>query len=432
MNRSARMAALPLRHVGRRAIGIGRRLGGMSAEDVTALTQAKTAEQIFSVLGELKGGAMKLGQALSVFESVLPDEMAGPYRESLTKLQDSAPPMAIESVHQVLVENLGENWRDRFTSFDDEPAAAASIGQVHRAIWHDGREVAVKVQYPGASGALLADLQQLSRFGRLFAGFFPGIDVRSILRELTDCVSEELDYLHESQIQRKFAVGFDGDPDYFVPHVLAAAENVIITEWVEGKSLARLIESGTQQECDHFGKMYLRFLLSAPSRVGFLHADPHPGNFKVMPDGRLAILDFGATAHLPDGLPTAMGTLLKIALGGDAETVVAGLREEGFIRPGIELEAQSLLDYLGPFTEPAQVEIFKHSRDWIREQFKRTSDPRNADWSIGTKINLPPNYVLIHRVWMGSIGVLCQLESEFSVRDEFAQWVPGFADKVSN
>jgi hypothetical protein len=404
----------------------------MSAQDATAQAQAKTAEQIFSVLGELKGGAMKLGQALSVFESVLPDDVAGPYRESLTKLQDSAPPMPIESVHQVLQESLGDNWRERFTSFDDEPAAAASIGQVHRAVWHDGRDVAVKVQYPGASGALLADLQQLSRFGRLFAGFFPGIDVRAILRELTDCVAEELDYLHESKVQRKFAVGFDGHPDYFIPHVLAAAENVIVTEWVEGKSLARLIESGTQQERYHFGKMYLRFLLSGPSLVGLLHADPHPGNFKVMPDGRLAILDFGATAELPDGLPPAMGTLLKIALIGDSESVVAGLREEGFIRPGIELNPQSLLDYLGPFTEPAQVPVFKHSRDWIREQFERTSDPRNADWSIGMKINLPPNYVMIHRVWLGSIGVLCQLESEFSVRDEFAQWVPGFAEEVKN
>ncbi|NBO34886.1 MAG: AarF/ABC1/UbiB kinase family protein, partial [Actinobacteria bacterium] len=111
---------------------------------------------------------------------------------------------------------------------------------------------------------------------------------------------------------------------------------------------------------------------------------------------------------------------------------VAGLREEGFIRPGIELNPQSLLDYLGPFTEPAQVPVFKHSRDWIREQFERTSDPRNADWSIGMKINLPPNYVMIHRVWLGSIGVLCQLESEFSVRDEFAQWVPGFAEEVAS
>jgi len=391
MTRSARIAALPIRHAGRRALGLGKRLGGMSAQDATAQAQAKTAEQIFSVLGELKGGAMKLGQALSVFESVLPDDVAGPYRESLTKLQDSAPPMAIESVHQVLQESLGENWRERFTSFDDEPAAAASIGQVHRAVWHDGRDVAVKIQYPGASGALLADLQQLSRFGRLFAGFFPGIDVRAILRELTDCVEEELDYLHESKVQRKFAVGFDGHPDYFIPHVLAAAENVIVTEWVEGKSLARLIESGTQEERDHFGKMYLS-----------------------------------------DGLPPAMGTLLKIALVGDSESVVAGLREEGFIRPGIELDPQSLLDYLGPFTEPAQVPVFKHNREWIREQFERTSDPRNADWSIGMKINLPPNYVMIHRVWLGSIGVLCQLESEFSVRDEFAQWVPGFAEEVKS
>ncbi len=421
------MAAVPLAHAGRRAKGLGRRMTGTQTPDTIAEAQQKTAEQIFSVLGSLKGGAMKFGQALSVFESVLPEDVSAPYRESLTKLQDSAPPMPFESVNEVLTVSLGANWRDRFSVFNETPVAAASIGQVHRATWHDGREVAVKVQYPGAAGAVMADLNQVSRMGRLMSGFLPGIDIKALTAELKLRISEELDYLQESKFQRRFAAAYDGHPDYFIPHVLSAAENVLITEWVEGKSLARIIETGTQAERDYYGQLYLRFLLSGPETAGLLHADPHPGNFRIMPDGRLAILDFGASAELPDGLPTAMGTLLKIAMGGDPETVMNGLREEGFIRPGIEMNPQSLLAYLGPFTEPAQGATFKHSREWIREQFSRTSDPRNPDWAVGLKINLPPSYLMIHRVWLGSIGVLCQLGAEFSVRDEFERYVPGFA-----
>ena len=159
-----------------------------------------------------------------------------------------------------------------------------------------------------------------------------------------------------------------------------------------------------------------------------MHADPHPGNFRVMPDGRLAVFDFGASADLPDGLPIAMGTLLRVSMNNDSAGIESGLRAEGFIRPGISLDPDSLRDYLAPFTEPAQVPVFKHTREWLREQFSRTSDPRNPDWAIGLKINLPPNYLLIHRVWLGSIGVLCQLEAEFSVIDEFTEWVPGFQD----
>ena len=129
---------------------------------------------MFKVLGELKGGAMKFGQAMSIFEAALPEELAGPYRATLTKLQDAAPPMPAATVHRVLAEQLGADWRQQFTSFDDKPAAAASIGQVHRAVWRDGREVAVKVQYPGAGEALTADLDQIARVARLFGALAPG------------------------------------------------------------------------------------------------------------------------------------------------------------------------------------------------------------------------------------------------------------------
>ena len=176
-------------------MGLGKRIGGKSAEIVAEEIQQRTAEQIFKVLGELKGGAMKLGQALSIFEAALPQEIVGPYRATLTKLQDAAPPLPAATVHKVLSEQLGDDWRDNFLSFDDQPTAAASIGQVHKAVWHDGRQVAVKIQYPGAGKALLGDFAQLARLGKMFGALLPGLDIKAVLAELRDRVAEELDYL---------------------------------------------------------------------------------------------------------------------------------------------------------------------------------------------------------------------------------------------
>lgn len=427
--RGVKIATLPAAYAGRTALGFGKRVGGKPAEAVAAEIQQRTAEQMFKVLGELKGGAMKVGQAMSVFEAALPEEMAGPYRATLTKLQDAAPPMPATAVHKILREELGHNWRRRFAEFDDVPAAAASIGQVHKAIWHDGREVAVKVQYPGADEALMADLNQMARMGRLFAAAVPGMDMKPLLAELKERVAEELDYLRESQSQRTFAAAYEGDEDFVVPHVLAAAPHVIVTEWVDGTPLAHVIAAGTREERNAAGLRYERFLLSGPARARMLHADPHPGNYRVTADGRLAVLDFGAVAHLPDGLPDAMGRLLRIAADSrDAEAVMVGLREEGFVRPHIHVDPQQVLDYLDPFVDPARHARFHFSREWMRGQFSRLGDARNPDFTVGMKLNLPPSYALIHRVWLGSIGVLCQLDAIVPMRGELERWVPGFAD----
>jgi predicted unusual protein kinase regulating ubiquinone biosynthesis (AarF/ABC1/UbiB family) len=421
-----RMAALPAAFAGRTALGFGKRVGGKSAEIVAAELQARTAEQMFKVLGELKGGAMKLGQAMSIFEAALPEDIAGPYRAALTKLQDAAPPLPAEAIHKILTEELGTQWRTKFSDFADQPAAAASIGQVHKATWHDGRVVAVKVQYPGADKALISDLNQMARMGKLFASWIPGLDIKPLLDELRDRAVDELDYLHESQNQRAFAIAFEGDPEFVIPHVLVAAPHVLVSEWIDGTALSSIIKDGSQAERDAAGVLYERFLLSGPSRAGLLHADPHPGNFRITPDGRLGVLDFGACASLPDGLPSAMGSLLRIAQLGDAQTVIEGLRAEGFIKPNIEVDAEQVLGYLEPFVDPARYEEFTFSRDWMREQFTRMNDMRNPDFAVGLKLNLPPSYALIHRVWLGCIGVLCQLGATVPMRAELTRWVPDF------
>ena len=427
ISRSVKLASLPLGVAGRATVGLGKRIGGRPAEIVASELQARTAEQLFRVLGELKGGAMKFGQALSVFEAALPEDLAGPYRAALTKLQDAAPPMPPVTVHRVLAAGLGADWRDQFQSFNDKPAAAASIGQVHRAVWADGRDVAVKLQYPGAGPALLSDLNQLARFARLFAIINPGLDVKPLITELKARVAEELDYALEASSQAAFAQAYDGDPDIVVPKVVHESGDVLVSEWLDGTPLARIIADGTQEERDRAGLLFVRFLFSGPARARLLHADPHPGNFRLLDDGRLAVLDYGAVNRLPDGLPAPIGPLVRLALEGKGDEVLDGFREEGFVRPEFQVDAQGVLDYITPMLEPLGVERFRFSRAWLRHEAARVADPRSPANAFGRQLNLPPTYLLIHRVTLGGIGVLCQLGAEVPIRGEVEKWVPGFA-----
>jgi predicted unusual protein kinase regulating ubiquinone biosynthesis (AarF/ABC1/UbiB family) len=336
--------------------------------------------------------------------------------------------MPATTVHQVMADDLGDDWRDLFTSFDDHPAAAASIGQVHRAVWHDGREVAVKVQYPGAGDAVRADLAQISRLGRTFGGLVPGMDIKPLIAELNERLVEELDYRLEAEAQDEFAFGYADDAQFTVPAVVQGAEHVIVSEWLEGRPLSDVIATGTQEQRDHVGLLYVRFLFSGPARVGLLHADPHPGNYRLMDDGSLGVLDYGAAARLPGGLPPSIGRLMRAALAGDSETMLEGLRREGFVKPHVKVDPDELHAYLAPFIEPASVDEFQFSRAWMREQFTRVNDPRQPGYTIALRLNLPRSYLLIHRVWIAGIGVLSQLDARAPFRAEMEQWLPGFAE----
>jgi predicted unusual protein kinase regulating ubiquinone biosynthesis (AarF/ABC1/UbiB family) len=300
-------------------------------------------------------------------------------------------------------------------------------------VWHDGREVAVKVQYPGAGEALLSDLNQLSRFARLLGPLIPGMDLKPLIAELKDRVSEELDYGLEAQAQQAHAEEFTDDPDVVVPCVVHQCDEVLITEWMEGVPLSEVIADGTQEQRDRAGQLLARFLFSGPARTGLLHADPHPGNFRLLPgdpDGedvwRLGVLDFGTVDRLPGGLPTPIGTSLRMTLDGEAEAVYELLRTEGFVKESIELDPDAVLDYLLPIIEPAQVHEFTFTRGWMRSQAARIADPRSPAYQLGKQLNLPPAYLLIHRVTLSTIGVLCQLGATVRLREELQEWLPGF------
>jgi predicted unusual protein kinase regulating ubiquinone biosynthesis (AarF/ABC1/UbiB family) len=428
LSRTARLASLPLSAAGRATLGLGQRLVGGDREQISNELQRKTAEQLFEVLGTLKGGAMKFGQALSVYEAAIPDEYAAPYREALTKLQNAAPPMPPATVHRLMAQQFGTGWRSRFEEFDDTAAAAASIGQVHRGIWRDGREVAVKLQYPGADAALRADLDQLFRLSPIIGVVIPGLQIRPLLSELRDRILEELDYAQEADNQRAFAAGYADDPDFLVPRVVASAPKVIVSEWVDGISVNKIIGTGSKAQRDRAGALLTELHFAAPARVGLLHADPHPGNYMLTPDNRLAVIDFGSVARLPDGAPPIIGRITRLALEGRADDVLTALRNEGFVPVDYHPDPQLLMDYVVPFIEPLQHETFHFTRSWMQEQAARMSNFSSEESKMARRLNLPPAYLLIHRVTFGSIGVLCQLDASAPFRDIVIDNLAGFAD----
>src|SRR6201991_2510283 len=311
--RNAKLAGLAGGIAGRTALGFGKRLAGKSQDEVNAELMEKAAHQLFTVLGELKGGAMKVGQALSVMEAAIPEEFGEPYREALTKLQKDAPPLPADRVHRVLDAQLGTKWRSRFSSFDDKPVASASIGQVHKAVWSDGRDVAVKIQYPGADEALRADLKTLQRMVSVFKQLAPGADVEGVVDELIERTEMELDYRLEADNQRAFAKAYADHPRCLVPHIVASAPKVVIQEWIEGTPMAHIIRDGPTEQRDRLGALLLELTFDAPRRLQMMHGDAHPGNFMLMPDGRMGVIDFGAVAPLPGGFPIELGMTIRLA-----------------------------------------------------------------------------------------------------------------------
>lgn len=392
LRRAVKLASLPAGVAGRAALGVGKRMTGKSKDEVSAELLDKAAEEMFKVLGELKGGAMKVGQALSVMEAAIPPQYAEPFRAALVKLQSEAPLLPAAKVHRVLDAQLGTRWRERFTSFDDTPAASASIGQVHRAVWKDGRDVAVKIQYPGADEALRADLKLIQRFNWVAKQVVPGADVDRLVSEINDTLEAELEYRQEADNQRAFAKAYADDPKFMVPAVIASAPKVIVSEWMEGRRLSAIISGGTREERDSACALLLEFTLSSPARVGLVHADPHPGNFMLLPDGRLGVIDFGAVAEHPGGIPAEFAELLCWARDEQWDQVIRLLKQLGFMPADYDLSPDQLVEYiqpLWPYIDPLRAGSStspapgSRSRRWSPPIRWRTASATASRWRAG-------------------------------------------------
>ena len=371
VQRGAKLAGLPLGFAGRTALGLAKRIGGESAELVAQEIQQRTADQVFRVLGELKGGAMKLGQALSIFEAALPPELAGPYRATLTKLQESAPPLPAGTVHRVLAADLGDGLAGRRSSRSTtRPRPRRPSGRC------TGRSGRTAGRSPSRSSTR-ARARRCSTTSRSWPGSggcsacsCPGLTSSRCSTSSATGWPRSSTTTWRPTRSAPSPPAYAGDPDIYVPGVVTETDHVLVTEWMDGTPLSKIISDGSKEERDRAGILLTRFLFSGPARAGLLHADPHPGNFRLLADGRLGVLDFGAVDRLPDGLPPIFGRLLRIMHDPDPDIaeVERELRADNFLRPGIAVDLDALRAFLAPLAEPSSVETFKFSREWMRER----------------------------------------------------------------
>jgi predicted unusual protein kinase regulating ubiquinone biosynthesis (AarF/ABC1/UbiB family) len=286
--------------------------------------------------------------------------------------------------------------------------------------------VAVKVQYPGAAEALVADLGNLDHLTPLLRMAAPGLDARQLFGELRTRLIEEVDYVLEADAQTAFSDAFRGDADIAVPEVLAVEDRVLVSRWMEGTPLSQVIAGGPQEQRDRCGLLLLRLLLSSPSRAGRLHGDPHPGNFRLLPDGRLGVLDFGSTEAMPSGWPPRLGTLL-VALRDEHAAGLHEVARSAGLLDGDRVGADALLDLLGAYGAPLREPVHHFERSWLSGQVRRTSDPRSAASRAQRHLTVPASHLLVQRVAVGLAGVLVSLGARVPVDAEVRRWVPGYA-----
>jgi predicted unusual protein kinase regulating ubiquinone biosynthesis (AarF/ABC1/UbiB family) len=372
------------------------------------------AEQMVETLGRMKGAAMKIGQLASFIDTeFLPPEYRDLYQDKLATLRSTAPPMPWKKVRGVLDEEWEEPVEELYEDFEHDAAAAASIGQVHRAVLPDGRLVAVKVQYPGVASSIAADMQNAGLILRLAKAFAPGLDAKAAAAELKERVMEELDYELEAQNQRAFARGYRGHPFIHVPDVVTrlSTERVLVSEWVDGAGFDEVREL-PQPERDRFGEIVFRFCFGSIYHLQHFNADAHPGNYLLMPDGRVAFLDFGMTKHLDQDQIDLEIAALQAIFDDDPEELRVALHDLGFLNDPRKVDAELLMEHVravgGWYMEDREVTIDSAR---VMEAIAAVSDPRSSFYRVMRRENLPANELMGRRMESGVLAVLGQLQA---------------------
>ncbi len=434
IRRTAKVAGLAggqtARNYATRATNLAR--GHEGRHRAAARRQAEAAEQILDVLGNMKGTAMKVGQVASFIDTgAFPEEFQERIQVKLAQLRDSAPQVPFKEMRKVIESELadGDSAIDEvFASFDEEAVAAASIGQVYRATLHDGREVAVKVQYPGVAQAVRADLQNLGMIIRVAKKIAPGMDAKAMTKEIRERLSDELDYEQEAQAQRAFARAWRGHPFIVVPDVVTSLsrERVLVTDWVDGLGFEE-IKQLPRADRDRFAEIVFRFFFGSLYRHGHFSGDPHPGNFKLMDDGRVAFLDFGMTKKLGRKYPDAKTEALRLGMAADAAGLHAQLARMGFFDAADpELNPDSVLRHFRDVTRwYSEDEEITLDRTLVAQVLIDFGDPRSEHWQLMKRQTIPPEAMLAGRMEALTLGVLGQLEASANWHRIACEWLFG-------
>jgi predicted unusual protein kinase regulating ubiquinone biosynthesis (AarF/ABC1/UbiB family) len=431
VRRTATVATLAaseaVKQFGTRAANVTR--GEEASQEAMARRQLDTAKQIVAVLGTMKGAAMKLGQVMSFLDvGLVAEEHREEFQRELAKLRDAAPTVSFKQMRRVIEDDLEEPISAVFSSFDEEPIAAASIGQVYRAtLADDGREVAVKVQYPGVAGAVRADLQNLEMIMRVLKRMTPGMDVKAIAEEIRERIVEELDYELEAQNQRSIARIFAGHPFIVVPDVVSSRsrERVLVSEFVRGTGFEDL-KSRSQPERDRIGEIVFRFFLGCLYRHHQFSGDPHPGNFLLQDDGRIAFLDFGLFKRMDPAAVELELAAQRAVVEGDAPALHELLATSGFLPEPERVDSKHLLAFVGDaiwwYTTDEVVELTPEIATHVMIE---SSDPRSSHFREMRHQDMRPEHLFGRRMEMLTLAVLSQLRAHANWHRIAREWIYG-------
>ncbi|MDQ3986972.1 MAG: AarF/ABC1/UbiB kinase family protein [Actinomycetota bacterium] len=372
----------------------------------------QTARQLVDMLGEMKGAAMKLGQLASFYEFAAPGEYLTTYRDALTMLQNQAPPMDPAASRAVIEEEFGKPVDDLFDTFDDEAVAAASIGQVHRAVLPTGDEVAVKVQYPGVDEAVRSDLKNVSAMTKLAVAIAPNLDPKEVANEVKERVLEELDYRREAANQQEFAELFREHPFVVVPKVYPdyCRHRVITQEFIHGEPFMSSLE-WSQDRKDELAEILFRFFYGSLHRFHIFSADPHPGNYLLLDDSRVAFLDFGLVRSIDPGTLKLLIEIVLSLMANDKARGREALEGIGILsRKTPEIDA--VWDHLVMINKPVlEDRPFKIDPPMVQEVAAAGFDPRSSAFQTLRKVGVPGIMVTFNRMSFGVASLLARLES---------------------
>jgi predicted unusual protein kinase regulating ubiquinone biosynthesis (AarF/ABC1/UbiB family) len=424
--------------VGRLAAGQAVRQAGTRAANVARSKDAgqvalerrqiEAAEQIVAALGTMKGAAMKLGQVMSFLDiGLVPEEYRDEFQRKLGALRDAAPTVTFKEMRKVIEQELEGPLDEVFRDFNEEPIAAASIGQVYRATLRDGRSVAVKVQYPGVAQAVRADMKNLGLILRLAKRIAPGMDPKAMGEEIRNRIEEELDYELEAQNQRTLARLFRGHPFIVIPDVVTSLsrERVLVSEFVEGKGFEEL-KTLPQTERDRIGEILFRFYFGCLYRHHQFSGDPHPGNSMLLGDGRMAFLDFGLFKRMPPGTVELEIAVARAVVEGDRDTIMRLGTDSGFFPEPEKFKPERVLEHFRAATSWYTVDEYTElTPEYATQVLIDMSDPRSEYFGQLRHENAPPDHIFGRRMEVLTLAVIAQLHARGNFHRIAREWFYG-------